>query len=472
MKASIDKYIESRNKKLKDNSYPSFENMSDEEMQANQYLNEIKNEYLKSQQFNNAYELDFIYDKNIKNSKLYNFVKNIPKGADLHVHDMAVLPIDEFVDFCKGRKDVFVRVNKDTERCKIIGDLHFTENPDEYIFLDEAIHKGILTKDILKQELCLSNSLKRKQKYDSWVKLQKNFSSIMLNFQDNKFNHDYHKYLFEYYYKNNIKHIELKISFFGEKEDALESARTIRDAYYEFKKEHEDFSVKLIGCSLKYKFIDEYIVDKLIESTLYVYENLEDDYDKENISKFLVGFDFINEEDKSFSLYELKDKIFKIKKKCPDLNLYLHAGESMDVNNNNVLDAHLLGCNRIGHAFNLYKFPNLMHDIKNSNSCIEVCPVSNNVLGYCKDLRQHPAVEYLKRNIPIVLSSDDPAFFENASLTDDFFAAIISWDLEIDQIKKLILNSIEYSSLDLKNKYLAKDIFERDFNDFINKIIF
>jgi adenosine deaminase CECR1 len=68
----------------------------------------------------------------------------------------------------------------------------------------------------------------------------------------------------------------------------------------------------------------------------------------------------------------------------------LHAGESVERANSNLYDALLLGTKRIGHGFNLALHPHLKEIVKEKQICIECCPISNNVLGYVKDLRCHP----------------------------------------------------------------------------------
>lgn len=37
--------------------------------------------------------------------------------------------------------------------------------------------------------------------------------------------------------------------------------------------------------------------------------------------------------------------------------------------------AYNLGAVRVGHAFNLYRFPDLMEKYKESNIAIEICPI-------------------------------------------------------------------------------------------------
>lgn len=71
-----------------------------------------------------------------------------------------------------------------------------------------------------------------------------------------------------------------------------------------------------------------------------------------------------------------------------------------------------------------------------------------------KDLRLHPSAEYLKRGVTVALCSDDPIYFENDSLVDDFFAACICWGLGLAEVKHLCINSILYSGVDPEQKSL------------------
>ena len=60
-------------------------------------------------------------------------------------------------------------------------------------------------------------------------------------------------------------------------------------------------------------------------------------------------------------------------------------------------DSLLLNAKRVGHGFQLALFPNLIEEYKKRDVCIEVCPLSNLVLGYTLDLRVHNA-RYLIAN--------------------------------------------------------------------------
>ena len=108
--------------------------------------------------------------------------------------------------------------------------------------------------------------------------------------------------------------------------------------------------------------------------------------------------------------------------------------------------------------------------VRGDDICLEVCPISNQVLEDVEDLRGHPATEYLKRGVPISICSDDPAYLEHATLTDDFFAAIVCWDLGLAEIKQLCLNSILYSGLDELQKEELMQSWQKQWDAFLNDL--
>lgn len=69
---------------------------------------------------------------------------------------------------------------------------------------------------------------------------------------------------------------------------------------------------------------------------------------------------------------------------------FFHAGETHDNEITNIHAALLMNAKRIGHGFQLSLFPNLIKEIIEKDVCIEMCPLSNFVLGYTLDLRMHP----------------------------------------------------------------------------------
>ena len=118
---------------------------------------------------------------------------------------------------------------------------------------------------------------------------------------------------------------------------------------------------------------------------------------------FLVGFDFVGQEDLGKTLNSYADKL----KEISYGRFFFHAGETNWFNTEadvNLIDALLMDTKRIGHGYSLYKHPVLWAAFKEKDIAIEISPISNQVLHLVQDLRNHPASFYISENIPIVVS--------------------------------------------------------------------
>lgn len=124
----------------------------------------------------------------------------------------------------------------------------------------------------------------------------------------------------------------------------------------------------------------------------------------------VVGFDMINEEDQTPYIQNFLSQIYEGKNKAEkqgmEMNLFLHAGESNSRRNQEIYDAVLLGTKRIGHGFHLTYHSSMMSIVKEKDICIECCPVSNFVLGYVLDMRNHPARSFIHQGLPVSINPD------------------------------------------------------------------
>lgn len=175
----------------------------------------------------------------------------------------------------------------------------------------------------------------------------------------------------------------------------------------------------------------------------------------------------MNEEDKSKPLSDyaylfLADEFIE-----SGLKYILHCGESLRMGNESVIDALLLGASRIGHGLNLYRFPVLMEIYRNFDIAVELCPISNHRLGYVYDLRLHPGLLLMRSGIPTVLCSDDGIFMTQRPQVDEFFAAILSWNLNLGDIKALCRNSIQYACLSPEETDRLMQAWESQWNAFV-----
>ena len=230
---------------------------------------------------------------------------------------------------------------------------------------------------------------------------------------------------------------------------------------------YPDFVFRVIGVSGKNGNFDKEFALGILRIVMHLSSEIRDEYDPAHPKDFIIGMDLVNEEDISKPLREYADFFTSDEVRESGLKLFLHAGESLRYDNEEVIDAYLYGASRIGHGINLFRFPELMAKYREKGIAIETSPISNYRLGYVNDFRLHPARIYLQYGIPVVICSDDGLFLSREPLTDDFYAVILSWDLGVAKIKDLCRNAIVCAGLpkDETEALLAK--WEKDWNDFV-----
>ncbi len=201
-----------------------------------------------------------------------------------------------------------------------------------------------------------------------------------------------------------------------------------------------------------------------------------------------IGYDMVAEEDGGNSLqYYLKQflELYKAETADSAVPLYLHTAETNlpadlipSPNDNdpvatieNIYDAILLGAKRIGHGLGVFKHPYLMKLLKDNDVAVEVCPVSNQILGFVPDLRSHPAQNYYHNGIPIVLGADDPGTFGVDSFAIDWYEIYLAWGLDLGDLRTIARNSLDYSGMsDIDKDYAINNKWLPAWNSFINDI--
>lgn len=403
---------------------------------------QLKHEVLQNFSDADLYKTSILKNPKLYDTKLYKFCEAMPKGADLHAHGGALTPVRLLIDFVISKEELLIDTNPSNKGYLKLAN----KNPgNTYMPLREALNKGLLTKEELFYNWTLIGC---PNNMDVWAWFQDLFEKHTDLNEVGPTCKDYFQNSYEYYCSQNIFHIEQRLFLKGSESDASKKAHCVFDAYIDAKKKYPNLTVRAIPVGLKSNVFDMKVTEEIYKNTVSMYNKLKDGDDD-----FFVGIDLVNEEDTSRSISDFESLINKTLRNTPGLNLALHAGESTSSNNNEIEKALNLGTKRIGHGLNLWAHPELKQAIKKKNICLEVCPVSNQSLGFCDDLRQHPAKNYFREGIPIVLCSDDPTYQENNSLTDDFFMAILAWDLKLNEVARLTSNSIKYSFLNDINKF-------------------
>ncbi|KAL7295926.1 hypothetical protein TKK_0010962 [Trichogramma kaykai] len=442
------------------------------EQAVNEILMKAKNEeidkgfkdpssFLPSQNFLRVHD-------SIDNSTVFRVIRDMPKGAALHVHDTAIVSLDYVYHNLTYRPNLYVSQQDDSLR------LRFFDKPknDSWTLLSDARNETLDAR--IKRQLSLEVDADPDVVYPNGNAVWKKFISIFVFGRDlicyRPVFEDYtYQGLLEFY-QDNVLYVELRTilptlyELNGTEYGPIEVARIYQRVAERFERDHPDF----VGLKLIYAPSRRVNASKVREYVATA-RSLVDAF-----PGFVVGFDLVSQEDIGLPLVEVADQLLDLNNELP---FFFHAGETNwygSSSDENLLDAVLLNTRRIGHGYALVKHPELLEMVRRRNIAIELCPVSNQVLALVRDQRNHPASVLFAADYPVVVSSDDPGLWAARGLSYDFYEAflgIMSRRADLKVFKKLVYNSIQYSAMSKEDKWKALDIWLNKWQAFINKYL-
>ena len=197
---------------------------------------------------------------------------------------------------------------------------------------------------------------------------------------------------------------------------------------------------------------------------------------KKKFPEWIVGFDLAGHEDPLLPLKVYIPELLRFKQRCAEEGIEIpfvfHAGETLEDGGDadmNLYDALMLDTKRIGHGISLARHPTLTDLVKERDICVELCPISNQILGYTASICSHPSLlALLHRNVPVALSSDDPSIFENFGLSYDFYQLIISAkSTTLVSLKALARRSLKYALVGEETKQVMLADFDKRWKEYI-----
>jgi len=410
------------------------------------------------------------YKPHVEQTTLFKLFRNMPKGGIHHLHISAAVDfkwlIEEVIKYPEG----YVYWGEPSPEY-LKGQIHFF-GPDEIPIGFRSASELSKNDPSFKKELLELLTLTHETVADSldiWAEFQNIFQRLGA-FEYKPIFGDYVENIANTLIDDNIMHMESRL-FLAPKYDIDASGRTkyfpidttlqiIKNFNKNIRKRYPGFTHKAIYTSLRF-FSEEKISQELV--TAYQL--------RKKYPEFIKGFDLVAEEDNGHTTryfknsWNMRDSLQRVY--GVDMPLYLHDGESNSPSIENLYDAVILGSKRIGHGFNLMNFPEVIALVKRNDICIEVSPLSNQILGYVKDLRVHPASLMLRHGVQLSINSDDPSIFGYSGLSYDYWYSTMAWELDLRDIKKLVFNSLTYSSLNAEEKEQALAKLTKSWEQFI-----
>ena len=383
----------------------------------------------------------------IDQSPILEIMKRLPKGGILHGHGFAMGDFDWLVKHASYLPKCYIYQGKE-EPPRQGSMRNSMEPPGDGWRLVSDLRKAADNVEEFDEELCRSVTLGEEDLGlpDIWDEFRKCFARSMGLFSDEIWSGFCRKMLRDMIAEN-VQYVETRGDIGGPK------------IIEEIQHDNPEFKVKSIFSSRRSAPRER------------IAENLNEALDERAANPdLMIGFDLMDEEDKEhtnlFFINEILEARHEAEQRNITLPLYIHSGESNWTENENILDAILLDASRIGHGIALFKHPLLMQIVKERGMAIEVCPISNQVLGYVADLRNHPAVLYINSGLPVVICPDDPGIWK-CTFSYDFYAAFMGWGLDLRCLKQLAMNSLIYSAMDPKEKERALEFWREKWQKFI-----
>lgn len=440
----------------------------------------------------------------IRQTELFGVLQEMPKGAILHVHPSAMgdyLALVKLAGDFQSKDGLFFFV-VDEKYADPSGQNYFKlDDPNHptpnYHLLSQAVRSPEMLQRIM-NDLTVTSVECQNPGGDIWKYFQPIFTRVGPLLSQPPLELAYYTDAFRYMLEtDNVIHVELRTSWRHENE--------IKDGYKEsiiLKALETVNNGKAVQLSMKAIWSDSrHVTPQSVSSIAQDMKDVVTEMQSPD-NHYLVGYDLVGEEDTGSTSHYFINDIFNCLATSATGTLlprfFFHDGESdlppnlsLSISedaipaevgfNNNIVDAFLVNKinfqgtpitpGRVGHALTLYKTPQLMDDFKEAKIALELCPVSNQLLRYIVDIRDHPGQLYLSCGLPCSLNPDDPAIYGYQGVTFDFWEACVAWNLNLKAMKILCYYSLEYSALSETEKLQRKAIWTDQWQQFIHRVI-
>lgn len=473
-------YLQKRNELVMADKRLSFSAgviLSEEEKQLDLILSQLQREKIeiyKAEHFFPPARNFYQSKTHIESDHIFTILSEMPKGGALHIHTMAMGDADWIINRAIDEPLMHVYWGTETEKYTKgqFRAFQIGKAPTGFIPAKEILDEQTDNRSMLRSLITFDEDIDR-DSVDIWMRFDKVFQRIIGFVRYEPIFADYIAHGLEIMAEDHVQHVELRMSFADQLYHPNHMDRAVsidsfvdamNDALRRVRKIDPEFTIRIIHANLRFR--DNEVIWNDMQK---VFEH------RINHPNLLSGYDLVAEEDAGHTTLFHLESFLKLdsleKAQNTTLPLYLHDGESDWAHSDNLYDAILLGTKRIGHGFNLFRFPGLMKRAIENDICIEINPLSNQILGYIRDLRMHPAHQYIDQGINCTISSDDPLIFDYHGLSYDYWNIYMAWELSLADLKKLSQNGIQYSALSAPEKAKALKVWKSRWNTFVTKTL-
>ncbi|KAL1838958.1 hypothetical protein VTJ49DRAFT_2030 [Mycothermus thermophilus] len=446
----------------------------------------------------------------IEQTQVYALIRAMPKGAHLHIHFNANLLPSVLLDIAKDMERMFIWSNIPLDRpeayhlCRIqfsiMNDDAVRQKGEGVPFDPEyqggtVMQFGQFRRAFPGGEDAADRWLQSKLVFDeeeahnlhqtaegAWEKF--NYRTQMMK---GLFNYEtayrqYTRQCLDEFVADNIQYAEIRPNFMSSNQvwkddgssriDNVGIMDLIITEYEAFQETHKGGvlkGLKVIYCTPR-SFSEEQVHDALMQCFQFKMDK--------RFGAFIAGFDLVGEEGKGKPLKAFRQQFLHFRALCKaagvDIPFLFHCGETLDVGTDtdgNLVDALLLGARRIGHGFALPRHPFVMDQMRRRGVCVEVCPISNEILGLTPRISGHAVYSLLANNVPCAVSTDNGTLFRSR-LSHDFYQVLAGKkDMTLHGLRQLAEWSIEHACMEPELRREVRASWEAIWDEFCERIV-
>ncbi|KAH6647915.1 hypothetical protein BKA67DRAFT_524120 [Truncatella angustata] len=441
----------------------------------------------------------------IDRTVLFKVAQRMPKGAHLHVHFNSTLLPNALLDIAEKMEQMYISSDKPLTSVENLNtcEVQFLMKAPEVVKGDRLVHINendstdahllrlltVSTYDLTWKEWLVSKLVFDDQEVHNsgqtsegaWEKFNGRTRMMKGLFNYETAFTQYTTECLKEFDEDGIQYAEIRPNFMTTNQiwtddgtrqlDNKQTMQKIVDQFQKYKSDNKNSKIcglKVIYCTPR-SFAADKVQAALDECLKFVVEDGFKDY--------IAGFDLVGEEAQGKPLKAFIPQFQDFKRKCQQLGVTIpflfHCGETLELGGDtdgNLVDALLLDSKRIGHGFALARKPYLISEFKKRNICLEVCPISNQVLGLTPRMNGHAIYDLLANDVHCTVNSDNGTLFKS-TLSHDFYEVMAgSKAMNLHGWRQLVEWSIDHASLTPQELARLRSVWEPLWNDFIEQI--
>lgn len=432
--------------------------LTSEEQSVNEILMNFKMEELNAAFSNLNYipaKSFFLAKEEMEASDVFKILRQMPKGAALHLHDVAMASVSWVISEISYWENLYMCYTQEGQLLT-----KFMETPDascEWQLMSDVRASYPTPEDF--DEMLLSKLTlltdKPAEKYPDINVVWSAFEGTLIALSGMlMYRPAWEAYLYRAlseFVDDNVLYVEFRgtlspiYELNGTELTEVESIAVYKATSERFRadRSNEYFGTRFIYAPLR----------RVDNSTVWNYVNIAKEL-KQHFPDYIAGFDLVGQEDRGLPLIDIIDPLLSLSTGDVQVPVFYHAGETSWMGmstDDNLIDALLLNSTRIGHGYAITKHPEAKEMALQKEIPLEVCPISNQVLMLISDLRNHPVAGLVSEGFPIIISADDPGAWGSQGLSYDFYEAFMAFGgakADLRFLKQVAINSIKYTSLD------------------------